>query len=274
MARTGRSFSFTRAITRTPGTSVVSGLRAGDGDDPDPILFEREHQAYVTALSDAGVDVAVLPPLDAFPDSVFVEDAALCTGSTAVLLRPGTTSRRGEVDALRPALAKAFERLIDLPGRGSVDGGDVLLGDDEAFIGRSARTDPAGLDALSIVLSNLGYRIRPVETPKDILHFKTDCGLLDSGAIFATKRLADTGCFDDYRVITAPAGEEAAANLIRVNDHVLISAGFPQSEALLKQEGYTVTPLPTSQAALIDGGLSCMSLRCNGNGNGNGALHP
>lgn len=270
MARNGRSFSFTRAITRAPGASVVSGLRAGDGASPSLALFEREHQAYIAALRDAGVDVMVLPSLDAFPDSVFVEDAALCAGGTAILLRPGAPSRRGEADALRPALTKTFEHVIDLPGQGSIDGGDVLLGDEEAFIGRSARTDSAGQDALSIVLSDLGYRIRAVDTPTDILHFKTDCGLLDSGTIFATRRLADTGCFDGYRVITAPAGEEAAANLIRVNDHVLISAGFPQTEALLRQEGYTVTSLAISQAALIDGGLSCMSLRCNGNG----TLHP
>jgi dimethylargininase len=35
-----------------------------------------EHAAYVAALEAAGVAVTVLEPLEAFPDSVFVEDPA------------------------------------------------------------------------------------------------------------------------------------------------------------------------------------------------------
>lgn len=261
MALRGRSFTFGKAIVRKPGANVASGLRASGETDPDPIVFHSELQDYVIALRDAGVDVTLLPSLEGFPDSVFVEDTAICVSGAAILLRPGAPTRRGEAEAIRPALEAAFERVVDLPGNGSVDGGDVLLTDEEAFIGLSARTDRRGGDALSELLSDLGYRPRPVETPGDILHFKTDCGLLDSRTIFATRRLAATGCFEGYRVILAPEREEAAANLIRVNEAVLVSAGFPRTEKLLRDEGYTVLAVPTSQAALVDGGLSCMSLR-------------
>jgi dimethylargininase len=137
----------------------------------------------------------------------------------------------------------------------------VLLSDEEAFIGLSGRTDQMGFDALARVLGDLGYRIRKVETPPSILHFKTDCGLLDSESIFASRTLAATDCFHGYQVIEAPEGEEAAANLIRVNDVVMLSAGHPKSEALLTSRGYEVRILDTSEAAKVDGGLSCMSLR-------------
>lgn len=256
----GRSCQFTRFLCRQPSRSVTAGLRAGDGPDPDPSLFAEQHAAYVAALRGLGA-VTLLPALEKFPDSVFIEDAALCAAGRAIQLRPGAPSRLGEAAALRPVLNENFPEVIDLPGEGFVDGGDVLLSDEEAFIGLSARTDPAGFDALASVLSDLGYRARKVETPADILHFKTECGLLDSETIFATEKLAATGCFDGYRVITAPAGEEAAANLIRVNAEVFLASGHPRTADLLDASGYRVRELDISEAAKVDGGLSCMSLR-------------
>ena len=69
-----RVFDFTQAIARTPGRSVVNGLRDDTSVTP---TFERvvaQHTAYIAALRNAGLAVDVLPALEAFPDSVFVED--------------------------------------------------------------------------------------------------------------------------------------------------------------------------------------------------------
>lgn len=257
----GRSYRFTHFLSRTPARSIVDGLRDGDGVDPDPELFEAQHAAYVEALLAAGGSVKVLPALEAFPDSVFIEDPAIVSGDTAIVLRPGAETRLGEAAALRPILLETFNTVIDLPDEGYVDGGDVLLSDTEAFIGLSARTDQAGFDALAGVLADLGYSARKVDTPASILHFKTDCGLLDSETIFASRTLTATDCFGGYRVIEAPEGEEAASNLIRVNDVVLLSSGHPRTEDLLASHGFEVKVLDTSEAAKVDGGLSCMSLR-------------
>ena len=257
----GRSFRFTDFLCRRPSRSVARGIRDGSGPDPDPALFESQHDAYVQALMDVGGNVTVLPAQEEFPDSVFIEDPAIVTGSTAIVLRPGAASRLGEAAALRPSLTEVFSDVIDLPGAGCVDGGDVMLTDDEALIGQSARTNQEGFDALARVLVDFGYRARRVVTPPTILHFKTDCGLLDSETIFASRALHSTGCFQGYRVIEAPEGETSAANLIRVNDHVLISAGHPRTEDLLTAKGYEVKVLDTSEAAKVDGGLSCLSLR-------------
>lgn len=256
-----RSFRFTHAITRQPAASVERGLRAGGGAGPDPAAFRIQHASYVAALEAAGVEVTTLAPLEAYPDSVFVEDAALCPAGGAIVLRPGARSRAGEATAIRPALVDAFATVVDLPGEGFVDGGDVLLADEEAFVGLSARTDRPGYEALEALLADFGYRSRRVEAPAGVLHFKSDCGLLDATTVFATRRLAASGCFSDYRVIEAPAGEEAAANLIRINDVVLVSAGYPSTAALLRDAGYAVVAVAIDEAACLDGGLSCMSLR-------------
>lgn len=256
-----RSYRFSHALVRKPAHSVASGLRAADCGDPDAAAFSAEHRAYVAALEAAGLTVTVVEALERFPDSVFVEDTALCLASAAILLRPGAPSRAGEVGAIRPHLAEMVGHVDDLPGEGHVDGGDILATGTELLVGLSARTDIAGAEALRPFAERSGYNLRIVQTPAEILHFKTECGLLDAETVFATARLADTGCFADYRVLIAPKGEEAAANLIRVNDVVLVSDGFPQTRRQLERAGYTLVVVPTGQAALLDGGLSCMSLR-------------
>jgi len=256
-----RSYTFTHALCRRPALSITNALRADDHGDPDHDLFLNHHQQYVKALEATGAQVTVLDALEAYPDSVFIEDAALCLAGTAIALRPGAQSRFGESAALMPALQQQFKKVISMSGEGYVDGGDVLVTDNDVFIGLSQRTNQLGYEHLSDMVAGLGYTARKIVTPENILHFKTDCGLLDSNTIFATKALADTGCFSGYSVIEAPQGESAAANLIRFNDTVMISEGYPETKQLLENAGYKVVCLPNSEAAKVDGGLSCMSLR-------------
>jgi dimethylargininase len=256
----GRSVTFTHAICRAPAASVVDGLRAEDRGAPDAGVFRTEHAAYVAALEAAGVAVTLLEPLEAFPDSVFVEDPALILNGVAIVLRPGAPSRAGEAAALRPALEANCDGVMDLAS-GQVDGGDILCTDDTVMVGLSARTDREGVTALTPLVERLGYRLALVETPPEILHFKTECGLLDPETVLATQRLAATGCFGAMRVIETAPGEDAAANAIAVNGRVFLSVGHPKTTERLSAAGHVVVELPTGQAALVDGGLSCMSLR-------------
>ena len=95
-----------------------------------------------------------------------------------------------------------------------------------------------------------------------MLHFKTDCSLLDDETVLSTARLAHSGVFaKDLKPLLVPPGEEAAANALRVNDVVLVGSQYPRTIDLLSQAGFKVVPLPTSQIGKIDAGLSCMSLR-------------
>ena len=55
--------------------------------------------------------------------------------------------------------------------------------------------------------------------------------------------LADAGLFPGLRELVTPEGEEAAANALRVNDVVLLGAGFPRTIEMLTAEGYAVVPL-------------------------------
>jgi dimethylargininase len=254
-------YEFTRAITRKPASSIIHGLRAEDIGEPDLQQMLLDHADYVATLQEAGATVTELPALTEFPDSVFVEDVALCLPEVAVLMRPGAASRAGEVAQMAPVLRDLFEQVIALDGPGFIEGGDILVTAREILVGRSARTDSAGIAALAEIVKRWDYRLREVMTPPGVLHFKTDCSLLDAATILSTPRLDATGCFAGYRVIHTADGEEAAANSIRYNDLVLMPAGFAQTRERLLDAGYEVHQINNSECAKLDGGMSCLSLR-------------
>jgi dimethylargininase len=255
------SYEFTRAITRQPARSIVDGLRAQDIGDPDYQQMLRDHAHYIETLQEAGAEVTELTALEEFPDSVFVEDVALCLPEVAVLMRPGAASRAGEVAQMAPVLRDFYEQVFEIDAPGHIEGGDILTTSREILVGRSERTDSAGIAQLTDLVKPLGYSVREVLTPPGVLHFKTDCSLLDAETILATPRLAASGCFEGYRVIHTADGEEAAANSIRYNDLVLIPAGFPLTRGRLLEAGYQVHEINNSECAKLDGGMSCLSLR-------------
>ncbi|MCB2095395.1 MAG: dimethylarginine dimethylaminohydrolase [Rhodobacteraceae bacterium] len=255
------SFEFTRAITRRPGRSVTAGLRAEDTGTPDLALMLAHHADYVATLKETGAEVTELDPLEDFPDAVFIEDTALCLPEGAILMRPGAPSRIGEVAHVAPALRRFYGNIREITGPGHIEGGDILTTAREVLVGRSARTDAAGVAELKAILDSWGHALREVETPPGVLHFKTDCSLLDGDTVLSTRRLDASGCFRGYRVIHTAEGEEAAANAIRFNQFVLMPAGFPGTAETLRKAGYEVREIGNSECARLDGGMSCLSLR-------------
>ncbi len=257
-----QSYTFSHAITRRPSASIIAGLRAVDIGTPDLALMQAHHADYVAALISTGAEVIELSALEAFPDSVFVEDTALCLPKGAVVMQPGAPSRLGEAAEMAPHLQTLYGQVLRIEGADSfIEGGDILTTETEILVGRSARTNAAGVAELTRRVADWGYRVREVFTPPGVLHFKTDCSLLDGETILSTKRLADSGCFDGYKVIYVAEGEEACANTIRFNDLVIMPAGFAKTRSALEQAGYNVREIGNSECAKLDGGMSCLSLR-------------
>jgi dimethylargininase len=255
-----RVFDFNSAIVRTPGKSVVDGLRAHSGPAPVFEIVLSEHQAYIDALRAARVQVTVLDPLENFPDSIFVEDPALVFSQAAVLLRPGAPSRMLEARELAATLEARFPEVLSL-SEGYADGGDILVTPGRVLIGLSARTDETGAADLQRLLQSIGMASKVVAVPRGTLHLKSDCSLVDEETILATPELAGSGLFAGFRMLEVSSEERHATNALRINDVVFIRAGCPRTLELLHKHGLNVLPLPASEIARIDAGLSCMSLR-------------
>lgn len=256
------SIHFTHAITRRPAASIVRGLRAVDTGNPDLALMQAHHDTYIATLRETGATVIELPPLEDFPDSVFVEDTALCLPQGAVVMRPGAPSRLGEAGEMAPHLRALYGQVVEISGADSfIEGGDILVTEREILVGRSARTNAAGIAELRALVTPWGHTVREVHTPPGVLHFKTDCSLLDVDTVLSTRRLSASGCFAGYRVIDVAEGEEAAANTIRFNGLVLMPAGFPRTRDTIAAAGFDVREIGNSECAKLDGGMSCLSLR-------------
>ena len=162
---------------------------------------------------------------------------------------------------MAPHLAKHYDEIHTIEEPGFIEGGDILSTEREILVGQSARTNRDGIDALRKIVAGWGYTVREVSTPDGVLHFKSDCSLLDEETILATPRLSAFGCFEGSRVIHTAEGEDASANSVRFNDLVLVPAGFPKTAERLAASGYNVRPVANTEAAKLDGGMSCLSLR-------------
>tara|TARA_A100001011_G_C14171007_1_gene782487 strand:+ start:170 stop:934 length:765 start_codon:yes stop_codon:yes gene_type:complete len=251
-------YNFSNAIVRYPSKSVVNGL-SKNGLKPDFYALRNEHRIYVEKLAKLGLKMHELNPLEAFPDSVFIEDPALTFKDGAILLRPGALSRQGEQDDLRPTLHKMFQRVLELQ-RGTVDGGDVLRLQNEFLIGLSSRTTNLGAGELQALLLRFGLKSRIVNTPTGVLHLKSDCSVLDEDTVFVTPQIKASKVFSDYRIIVTPEDELAAANLLRINDKIILPDRCPRTAELLSNH-YSVEIVKVSEVSKLDAGLSCMSLR-------------
>ena len=254
---------FSYAIVRPPASTFANGITSATLGPPDLALALEQHEAYCEVLERLGLSLVRLPPDPAFPDSTFVEDAAIVTGRGAILTRPGAPSRAGEVTAMGAALERWFPELDRIGPPGAVDGGDVCEAGDHFFIGLSHRTNEEGAAQLAAWLKARGFgsSVIDIRDVPGILHLKTGLSWLGGRRLIAWREIAGHEALRGWDVVEVPKGEEYAANCILVNDTVLIPHGFPRTAELLRGLGHEVAELEMSEYQKMDGGLSCLSVR-------------
>jgi len=251
---------FSKAIVRTPGRSLVRGLTSANLGAPDYENALLQHQAYVSALEQCGLDVTVLPPDEAFPDSTFVEDAALLTPRCAVATRPGAPSRQGEAAVMKGTVRQFFDHVEEIVAPGTLDAGDVMMVGDHYYIGLSDRTNTSGADQLIEILSNHGMSGSVVRL-ESVLHLKTGVAYLEHGNLLACGEFLSKPEFRSFNLLKIDEDESYAANSVWINDKILTPKGFPKAQSLIERAGYETIAVDVSEFRKLDGGLSCLSLR-------------
>lgn len=89
---------YTHAVVRGIPASLAKEALRSSPVEVDLAAAHREHESYVEVLkTKLGLEVVELPADESLPDCVFVEDAAVVCGDTALITRPGAESRRREV---------------------------------------------------------------------------------------------------------------------------------------------------------------------------------
>lgn len=247
------------ALTREPSSSLAAGERTFRAHEPIDIDAARaQHRAYRDALTECGAHVIVLQAVEHLPDAVFVEDVAIVLDEIAILLPMGVGSRAEEPERIVSDL-RLWREVVRLPEGTRAEGGDVVRLDRTLYVGRTGRSDDAGIAALAAATAGLGYQVVPVEVA-GCLHLKSACTALDDETVLANPEWVDASAIAGARVIETPAGEPWGANAVRAGGSVLVQAGCPRTADRVANAGFDVRPVDVSELAKAEGSLTCLSL--------------
>ncbi|XP_024386939.1 uncharacterized protein [Physcomitrium patens] len=225
-----------------------------------------QHETYVEVLAGLVKEVIRLPADNKYPDCPFIEDTAVVIGNRALITHPGATSRQGEEVVIREALTQLGLDISEVECPGTIDGGDVLYASGMLFVGKSRRTNAAGIEFLQKAFPDVKVHIIRV---LDGLHLKSVISEIAPQTLAVEDSVAAAAMFDEIQeqtnghfkiVKTDGAG---AANTVLVGDTVICSAtlGLPADlEAHFKQHAKHVIPVNISEFHKVDGGLTCLSL--------------
>jgi dimethylargininase len=251
---------FTNAIVRLPGLNIKDGLSDAGLGLPDYGSALSQHANYISALRNLGIDVRILDANDQYPDSVFIEDTAICDKEFALITRPGAPTRRGETEGINEVLDDFYNRIEVINSPGTLEGGDVMKVNDHYYIGISSRTNHDGADQFIRILNKYGLTGEKVQLKK-MLHLKTGISYLDNDYMLVSGELAESHHFSKFRKIIVEPHESYSANSILINGIVMVPEGFPETRRKIEKSGFSTLAINTSEFRKADGGLSCLSLR-------------
>jgi len=264
-----------RAVVRAPSKLTAGERRTvlvrmpsprlADGEithiDRTPIDFELaedQWDGYVATLANAGwATVEVEPALD-HPDSVFVEDALVVFGDTAVVTSPGAESREGEIAGVETAARDLGLHIERIQKPGTLDGGDVLKVGTTVYVGRGGRTNGDGIRQLRGILAPLGYTVVAVPVTK-ALHLKSAVTALPDGTVIGYPPLVDDPAIFG-RFLAVPEAHGTAV-VVLAPDVVLLSSSAPLTAELLRELGYAVVTVDISEFEKMEGCVTCLSVR-------------
>jgi len=247
-----------RVLVRMPSPRLAEGeVTHIDRVPLDADLADAQWESYVAMLEAEGFEVVNVPPSDDHPDSVFVEDAIVIFGGTAVITSPGAESRQGETDALRPLARRLGYTVREIERPGTLDGGDVLKVGSTVYVGRGGRTNGEGIAQLREIVAPLGYTVVPVPVEK-VLHLKSAVTALPDGTVVGFAEHVDAPqLFDRFLALPEPG----AAVVVLSDDSVLMAESVPDSVAIVESLGYRVVTVDVSEFEKLEGCVTCLSVR-------------
>jgi dimethylargininase len=223
-------------------------------------LARRQHLAYCMALAESGANVTTLAADEQCPDCVFIEDTAVVIGTIALITRPGAASRQLETPPIATVL-DAWLKVVHMTEPATLDGGDVMCVGETIYVGRSARTNAAGIESLTSVFGGPRREVVALDLPPGVLHLKCVCSPLgDNRILLADDSLPASVFRSGCAIVRVPADETYAANAVTIGNHVVIADGFPRTHAALLADGFKVHPVPVSEVRKADGSLTCQSI--------------
>lgn len=255
--------TFTHALARYPAATMGEGLTTQTMGRPDSALALQQYEAYLEALRQCGLQVTTLPADANLPDGHFVEDAAVLYKGLTVMTQPGAAVRQREVESVSQALSD--RQQVHIAGDGRLEGGDVLFCADRILIGLSARTNQSGAEQLRNALCDYDASLKVDFVPiEGVLHLKTGVTELAPGVLLRSPQMTTDYDFSFAETHMLPPEQAHGANVLPINDALLVIQGYPAVSELAHRYHTQVFELGMSEFHKMDGSLTCLSLRYTG----------
>ena len=249
----------THAILRTVSNRFADCEREHEIEQPIDVVRAREqHRYYAATLREFGIHVTVLPAAHAYPDACFVEDPAVVLQHHAIIGRSGVASREGEHQGIEEALS-AHREILRMEAPARLEGGDVMRAGRLLFVGRTARTDEAGIEAITELADREDMHVVGVDVMAG-LHLKSAMSLLDPTTILVDDGV-DIGPLRQAGLECIHVPERMGANVLALGRKVIVSAAAPRTAKLVASRGFEVRRLDVGEFHKGDGALTCLSLR-------------
>ncbi|MBV8116873.1 MAG: hypothetical protein JOZ01_02780 [Candidatus Eremiobacteraeota bacterium] len=226
LVRPNRSIERAKPLPGEPGAVYARAL--------------EQHEVLRKTLAYFGVETIVLDPHgdDAYEASV--ADAAVAFEDGAMLMRPTAMSRRAEADRTEAEFARLDVPLAGhIVAPGLLDGTDVLLAGNTAFVGVGPRGNDLGRNGFSAVARAHGYR--PVEVPfGNVPALRAGAGAAAKDTIVLANGV-NPSPFAEFKTIALERGEEMAAGFLCLGEgRVIADIRFRTSLQAMRRAGISV----------------------------------
>jgi len=242
----------------------VEDLEAHNINEPaDRALTGQQHEALRGLLEQAGAEVVILPEHPGHPNSVFTRDSALVVGEGHIRVRMGLSSRQGETTWMSDHLeALGYPCLGEIESPGTLEGGDVILMNEVAFVGLSCRSNEAGVNQLDAILSGLGYEVRIAPVADDAMHIGGVMSAIGPQRVVCCADRFEEGFFEGFDMVEIGFLNPSSGNVICLgeNEVVVNIAENGVTASALAEQGVTVIDLDLSEFRKGAGGPTCLIL--------------
>ena len=260
-----------RVFVRRPG-GLERWREYGWRAAPDPVALASEHEQFCELLRSAGAEVVVGDPLAGNPDAIYAYDPALVVDGRALVLRPGKPGRREEpAAAARDLTAAGLPVDARLDGDACAEGGDTILLDDRTLlVGRSYRTNAAGIEALRAALPGvevLAFDLPHLRGPGEVLHLMSLLSPLDEDLAVVYLPLLPVGLVEllqerGRRLVEVPDEEfeSMGPNVLALAPRVALALERNrETRRRLEAAGVDVLTYRGEELSKGDGGPTCLT---------------
>ncbi len=276
-----RTHPLKRVIMRAPGPALAKADPAEwhYGPQFNPERAQKQHAQLAEIVANSGAEIHWLPSEDdGLSDAMFVQDTSFVTRAGAVVLNMGKALRKAEPALHLDAYAALGVPVIgQLTGDQQIESGDLVWIDPVTLaVGRGARSNQQGIEALRAILTPHGIQLVAYDLPywtgpAACLHLMSLISPLAPKMALIHAPLLPYAMWQEltkrgWTLLHAPEDEFTASNGLSLNvlmlspKDVVMVDGFPRTRALMEAHGCRVQVFEGDALCIAcEGGPTCLT---------------